>query len=209
MMENTKYVKRLTVEECTHALERLSQLVKYVPTESGSKVALVKQKDWIAVPLAIDGGFLPKTVEGFVKAAEYYKRSEVIGTWISLDLNEVSFPLPVYSVPALLEAAQELAPGTDLMIVDCAVFAGSPDWVYVRMVDDLQIIYGPEPITQMFTGMNADEAFENYRTGFEQAMLQYRQTYPNEVVGEHTLERIYRDLKSFISASPGTEVIIY
>ncbi len=208
-MENTRYVKRLTVEECTHALGRLSQVVKYVSTESGSKVALVKQKDWIAVPIAIDGGFLLKTVEGFVKAAEYHKRSEIIGTWIGLNLDEISLPLPVYSVPALLEAAQELAPSTDLTLTDSAVFAGSPDWVYVRMVDDPQIIYGPEPITQMFTGMSSDDAFENYRTGLEQAILQYMQTYPNEVVDEHTLERIYRDLKSFISAPAGTEVIIY
>jgi hypothetical protein len=145
----------------------------------------------------------------FVKAAEYYKRSEIIGTWISLHPNEISFPLPVYSVPALLEAVQELVPGTDLTLIDCAVFAGNPDWVYVRMVDDHQIIYGPEPIIRMFTGVSADEAFENHRTGFEQAMLQYRQTYPNEVVGEHTLERTYHDLKSFISAPPGTEVIVY
>jgi hypothetical protein len=65
--------------------------------------------------------------------------------------------------------------------------------------------YRPELITQIFTGMSADEAFENYRTGFERAMLQYRQTYPNEVVGEHTLERIYRSLKGFISALPGTD----
>lgn len=66
-MENTKYVKRLTVEECTHALGCLSQLIKCVPTESGSKeVALVNQKDWIAVPMAIEEMFARKSVAFFI-----------------------------------------------------------------------------------------------------------------------------------------------
>jgi hypothetical protein len=212
--ESNKYVRRLTVEECDHAEKHLSKLVKYVQTESGSeKVALVKQKDWIAVPIAIDGGFFQNSVEGFVKAAQCYKRSEIIGTWIGLTqlhVSELSFPLPAYSVPATLEGAWELDPGTDLTITNCAVFAGSPDWVYVRMVDDLQIIYGPELITQMFTGMSADEAFEVYNTWLEQSpMSQYVQTCADRVGTEHTFKRIYHDLKSFISAPPGTEVVVY
>ncbi len=210
--EGDRFAKRLTIEECIHATERLSQVVKSMLTESGSKVTLVKQKDWIAVPIAIDGGVFQNAVEGFVKAAQYYERSEIIGTWIGmteLDVKELSFPLPVYSVPATLEGAWELDHG-DLMITDCAAFAGSPDWVYVRMVEELQIIYGPEPITQMFTGVSVDKAFEDYQTWLEQSpMSQYVQTCADRVGSEHTFKRIYRDLKNFISAPPGTEVIIY
>ncbi len=212
--ERNKYVRRLTVEECTHALNYLSKLIKYVQTGSGSEeLALVKQKDWIAVPIAIDGGFFQNAVEGFVKAAECYKRSEIIGVRTDLidsDLSKITFPLPGYSVPATLEGASELDPGTDLTIIGCAAFAGNPDWVYVRMVDDLQIIYGPEPITQMFTGTSVDKAFEDYQTWLEQSpMSQYVQTRADSLGGEHIYKRIYRDLKSFISAPAGTEVIIY
>jgi hypothetical protein len=215
--ESNKYmhVRRLTIEECTDALKRLSQLIKYVQTGSGSeKLALVKQKDWIAVPIAIDGGFFQNAVEGFVKAAEYYERSEIIGIRIDLidsDLSEITFPLPGYSVPATLEGAWELDPGTDLMIADCAAFAGNPDWVYVRKIEELQIIYGTEPITQMFTGISVDKAFENYQTWLEQSpMSKYWQTYSDRTGSEHLFKRIYNDLKSFNDgALPGTEVVIY
>lgn len=58
----TKYLKRLDLEEYDRARERLSRVVKQIPESSvDGKVALIKQENWIAVPMIIDTGFSQKT----------------------------------------------------------------------------------------------------------------------------------------------------
>lgn len=202
------YLKRLTTEEYSLAKERLSHLVKYLPEGSGNgRISLVKQKDWIAVPMAIDGGFFPKTLEGFVKAAENYRRSEIIGTWIApIDPNS---PQRAFSVTATLEGVQKLNLDIDFLLMNCAVFAGNPDWVYIWIVDDLDIIYATEPITRLFTDTSAREAFEAFRTWLSESQKSRAIREHYSLKGsENTLERVYHDLKEFNNAPTGTEVII-
>lgn len=206
--ETIKHLKRLTSEEYYQAKERLSRVVKYLPEGSGNgSISLVKQSDWIAVPIAIEGGFFPKTLEGFVKAAESYGRSEVIGTWIE-PINPDSSPR-AFSVPAILEGVQEFHLDVDFLLMNCAVFAGTPDWVYIWFIDDIDIIYGTEPITRFFTDMSVNEAFKTFRTWLDESpKAQATREYFERKETENTLGRVYHDLKEFNNALPRTEVII-
>lgn len=206
--ETTKHLKRLTIEEYDQAKELLSRVVKYLPEDLGNgSISLVKQENWIAVPMAIDGGFSLKTLEGFVKAAESYGHSEVTGTWI-VPIDPDSLPR-AFSVPAILEGVQEFNLDIDLLLMNCVVFAGNLDWVYIWIVDDLDIIYGTEPITRLFTYMSVDEAFEAFRTWLDESQKsQATREYFEKKGTENILERVYHDLKQFNNASLGTEVII-
>jgi hypothetical protein len=226
MEPGTKHVKKLTIDENNQMQERLSQLIKYEPGSS-TRIVLTKQKDWIAVPLAIEEMFTSQTLDSFVKAAESYGRSEVIATWIDHTIDQGSkelnygygrdLILPVsYSVPAVLEGVRELYLGSDLTFLDCAVFAGNPDWVYIRMMDFVQIIYGPEAITRMFLNTGVDEAFEAFRTWFlplsqevqapSQELQALSQAFVQDV--QTFSDTVYRNLRTFNAAPPGTEVTV-
>jgi hypothetical protein len=226
MEPGTKYVKRLTIDENNYMQKRLSNLVKYGPGNS-IRIVLTKQKDWIAVPIAIEEMFAAQTLDGFVKAADFYGRSEVVATWIDQIIDQESkelnygygrdLKLPVsYSVPAVLEGVRELYLGSDLTFFDCAVFAGNPDWVYIRMMDYVQIIYGPEAITRMFLNMGVDEAFEAFRTWFlplphevqasSQELQALSQSFLQEV--QAFSDTVYRNLRTFNAALPSTEVTV-
>ncbi|MEA5507201.1 hypothetical protein VB735_29720 [Halotia wernerae UHCC 0503] len=204
----TKHLKRLTTEEYYQAKEYLSRVVKYLPsTLSNGSISLVKQEDWFAVPMAINGGFFPKTLDGFVKAAESYGRSKVIGTWIA-PVNPDS-QTRAFSVPAILEGVQEFYLDVDFLLMNCFVFAGNPDWVYIWIVDDLDIVCGTEPITRLFTDMNVDQAFEAFSIWLnESPESRAIQEYFKKKGIENTLERVYHDLKQFNNTPRGTEVII-
>ena len=130
----TKYLKRLDLEEYDRARERLSRVVKQIPESSvDGKVALIKQENWIAVPMIIDTGFSQKTLEGFVKAAKNSDRSQIIATWIYRFIRDSS-PI-AFSVPAIVEAVKEFYQDIDLLLMNCAVFAGKPDWVYIWYIE--------------------------------------------------------------------------
>jgi hypothetical protein len=201
MEPGTRYLKRLTNEEHNQAHELLSHLVKS-PMSDRVRVVLIKKKDWLAVPIAVEEMFNLKAIEGFVKAAQFYGRSEVIATWIDQNPDsqiDPSLPPVTYSVPAILEGVQELHLGPDLMLTNCAVFAGNPDWVYIREVDDLDVIYGPETITRMFTNMSVDEAFKAFGAWFAPRPQRMREAF-NKFCG---------DLRHFNSFPPGVEIDIF
>lgn len=205
--KTTKHIKRLTIEKYYQALEDLSRVVKYQQNGLGNgSISLVKKENWIAVPFTIDGGFFPKTLSGFVKAAESYNRSEVIATWI----EPIDQDLPrAFSVPAILEGVQEFNLDVDLLLMNCAVFAGYPDWVYIWFIDNLDIIYATEPITRIFTDLSVDKAFAAFRTWLDDSPIsQITRGHFQSQGTENTLERVYDDLKEFNNAAPGTEVII-
>lgn len=215
MEPGTNYVRRLTIDENNYMQKRLSNLVKYGPGNS-TRIVLTKQKDWIAVPIAIEEMFASQTLDGFVEAAESYGRPEMFATWIDQIIDQESkelnygygrdLKLPVsYSVPAVLEGVRELYLGSDLTFFDCAVFAGNPDWVYIRMMDYVQIIYGPEAITRMFLNMGVDEAFEAFRTWFLPLPHEV-QAFSQEV--QAFSDTVYRNLRTFNAALPGTEVTV-
>jgi hypothetical protein len=205
--KTSKYLKKLTIEEYYQAKENLSGIVKYPEGLGNGSISLVKQEDWIAVPMAIDGGFFPKTLKAFVKAAESYGRSEVIATWI-IPLEPDFLPI-AFSVPAILEGVQEFCLDVDLMLMNCAVFAGNPDWVYIWFVDYLDIIYATEAIAGLFTDMNLDEAFEAFRQWIDNSPeSQATREYFKRKRSEYPLDRLYHDLKEFNNAPPKTEVII-
>lgn len=226
MEPGTKYVKRLTIDENNYMQKRLSNLVRYGLGNS-TRIVLTKQKNWIAVPIAIEEMFASQTLDGFVKAAESYGRSEVVATWIDHIIDQRSkelnygygsgLKLPVsYSVPAVIEGVREIYLGSDLTFLDCAVFAGSPDWIYVRMMDYVQIIYGPETITRMFLNMSVDEAFEAFRTWFlllpkevqapSQELQALSQAFLQDV--QAFSDAVYRNLRTFNAAPAGTEVTV-
>lgn len=205
----TKYIKRLTIEEYYQAKERLSHVVKYLPKDSeNGSIALIKQENWIAVPIVIEGGFFQKTLESFVKAAKNYERSEIITTWIEPIISDSS--PTAFSAPAIEEGVKEFNRAPDLLLMNCVVFAGNPDWVYIWFVDYFNIIYARESITQLFINNKPDEAFQTFYTSLnELPELRAVQEYFKRKGNENTLERLYNNLKKFNNALPGTEVIIW
>ena len=204
----TKYLKRLDLEEYDRARERLSRVVKQIPESSvDGKVALIKQENWIAVPMIIDTGFSQKTLEGFVKAAKNSDRSQIIATWIDRFIRDSS-PI-AFSVPAIVEAVQEFYQDIDLLLMNCAVFAGKPDWVYIWYIEYVDIIYAQESIVKLFIDMKPDEAFQAFHTCLNESpeLLSIREYFQNKGT-EDTLMAVYNDLKKFNDAPTGTEVIV-
>lgn len=204
----TKYLKRLDLDEYNRVRERLSRVVKQIPESSvNGKVVLIKQENWIAVPMIIDTKFSPKTLESFVKAAKNYDRSQIIATWIDRFIRD-SYPI-AFSVPAIFEAVQEFYQDIDLLLMNCAVFAGKPDWVYIWYIEYVDIIYAEESIVKLFIDMKPDEAFQAFHTCLNELpeLIAIRERFQNRSMADN-LMAIYDDLKKFNDAPAGTEVII-
>ncbi len=205
---SNKYLKRLEIDKYNQVKECLSHIVRYIPEDSSNeKVALIKQENWIAIPMNIEGGFFPKTLECFVEATKFYNCTELFATWIAPFMTNSS---PVaFSVPPIIEGVKELNQDTDLLLMNCVVFAGKPDWVYIWFVDYIDIIYAEKSIVRLFTDMESDEAFQAFHSSLNKSPeLRATRDYFQRKGIEDNLMAIYNDLKKFNNIAGGTEVII-
>lgn len=206
------YFKRLSNEEYSQAREKLFQIIKcgYSDTpHSYEKISLIKQKNWFAVPIAIEGGFYRNTLEGFVEAAKIFGRSTVIGLWIEAD-EETPTDYRAFSSPATYEGVIEFNKETDFLLKNNVVFAGNPDWLYIWLNDDINIVYAPESVKELFIETSIDEAFNNFHAWSQSVSEQALKSYLQKIgrTGDTFAQRLYTSLKQFNEASEGKEVRI-
>lgn len=210
--KDLNYLKRLTSDEYSQIREKLFRIIKCAHSDvphSYEKISLIKQKNWLAVPIAVEGGFHRNTLEGFVEASKRFGRSTVIGLWLEAD-EEIPTDYRAFSSPATYEGLIEFNKEIDFLLNNNVVFAGNPDWLYIWFVDDINIIYAPESVIELFIKASINKAFDNFHAWIESVPEQALKNYLQRIgtTGNTFAERLYENLKLFNEAPEETEVRI-
>ena len=193
-------MKRLTNEEFQEVQNRLSKIVNHRGSKPPFNLVLTKQENLIAVPVLVRFWFTEKILNGFIKAAQNYKYSEIVSTWVGVNSKENAFRV---SVPPTVEGVSDLRHCSELTMLDTATFSGSPDWVFIHSaisVENYDIIVGTGDIIRLFTNESIEKSFNRFATEVNQSGLQM-DFYGN-------LQVVYEKLLVYNDSSPGTEVVI-
>ena len=117
-------MKRLTDEEFQEVKSKLSKIVNHRGSRTSFELVLTKQENLIAVPILVRFWFTEKILNGFMRAAQNYKRSEIISIWVGVNNEDNAFRV---SVPPTVKGVLDLEAIDELTMLDTATFSGSPD----------------------------------------------------------------------------------
>ena len=198
-------MKKLTDEEFQEVQDRLSKIVNHRGSKAPFELVLTKQENLIAVPILVRSWFSEKILNGFLRAAQNYKHSEIVSTWIGVDNEENVFRM---SVPPTNEEILNLEDCSELTIMDTATFSGLPDWVFIHSaisVENYDIIIGTEDIIRLFNDESVEESFNRFATKVNELMQ--NQSQPQMRLYDN-LQVVYQKLLIYNDSNPGTEVVI-
>ena len=198
-------MKRLTDEEFQEVQNRLSKIVNHRGSKAPFELVLTKQENLIAVPMLVRFWFSEKILNGFLRAAQNYKHSEIVSTWIGMDNEENVFRVSVLPTD---EGISDLKDCSELTIMDTATFSGTPDWVFIHSaisVENYDIVIGTEDIVRLFTDESVEESLNKFATQVN--VIMQNQLYPQMQLYDN-LQIVYQKLLVYNDSSPGTEVII-
>lgn len=198
-------MKRLTDEEFQSVQTRLSKIVNHRGSKAPFELVLTKQENLIAVPILARFWFTEKILNSFIRAAQNYKRSEIVSIWVGVNNEENIFRV---SVPPTDEGVSDLIATTELTLMDTATFSGSPDWVFIHSAisaEDYDIVVGTEDIIRLFTDESIEESFHKFSS--EVNILVGSQPFPQLRLYDN-LQVVYEKLLVYNDSSPGTEVVI-
>ena len=197
-------MKRLTDREFQEVRYRLSKIVNHRGSRPPFELVLTKQENLIAVPILARFWFTEKILNGFIRAAQNYKHSEIVSIWVGVNDEENAFRV---SVPPTDEGVSDLEALTELTLLDTATFSGSPDWVFIHSAISLEnydIVVGTENIIRLFTDESVEESFNKFSTEVNE--LTHNQLLQMDLYGN--LQVVYEKLLIYNDSSPGTEVVI-
>lgn len=200
-------MKNLRNKELLEVQERLSRIIKVITTGKGeelrSHIILTKQENLVTVPRLAGGFYFPKNIrEGFLKAAQNYKHSEIISTWI----DSTSF---CASTPATFQGISDLMNHQDITLWTTATFSGQPEWAYLRVVtggEDYGIIIGTEEVTQLFTGTSSKQAYKVFSEEVDEIVRKQSHLPPQIRLCDSLLVVVRQKLAEYNDSSPGTEI---
>ena len=158
MSEEWKFLKPIfNDEEVTKLRKKLNKIV----TGSGStvepsKLNIIKQNDWIAVPTESGDHFSEEDEIKLLQAILENRNKEIIA--ITFEPLK-AFP-PAFLFPATAEAIAEF--NHECGHFWFALYAGEPDWVIMCTKLDLLVITGKNSFVSQFLGCEIQQAFADF-----------------------------------------------
>jgi hypothetical protein len=152
-----EYIQLLEAEQALEPYKQLRQGLPFSYDKDGiEEIAIVKQPEWIAVPVESNGHF---DLEFQVRLQQTI--SEQGSQNIFAILIETPETEPVaYKIPNTREGIAEfnLVCGA----LNCALFTQELNWVIICTVDDYYIVAGQEPLVFQLLLANQDRAFAEF-----------------------------------------------
>jgi len=172
MSEEWKFLQPvLNSEEVTKLREKLNKVViGYGSTVEPSKLNIIKQADWIAIPTESGDHFSEEDEIKLLQAVLENRNQEIIA--IAFESVE-PFP-PAFVFPATAEAIEEFNWKCGLFWF--ALYSGEPDWVIICTKLDFLVITGKDSFVKQFLGCEIQQAL----TDFYELALSFPDDYPEK-----------------------------
>ena len=121
-------------------------------------VAIVKQEGWVAVPMDSNSHITAMNEEHLQRVflAKGYSNLSAVS------LDPMGDNPSVLTFPTTVEGIEEF--NREFGFFNFALFAGAPDWIIIRTVNDFDLVMGSADFVRQLLGCDLEEAFARFQT---------------------------------------------